>query len=119
MTTEEQLEKVLHKVQQLDPPGVGARDLRECLLLQLERHSDTESNRLASRIIEKYFDDFTKKHYQKLMDRLDIDRDQLREAIEEITHLNPKPGNSSSSTSRSIQEIIPDFTITVEDGPSP
>jgi RNA polymerase sigma-54 factor len=116
MTTEEQLEKVLHKVQQLDPPGVGARDLRECLLLQLERHSDTESNRLASRIIEKYFDDFTKKHYQKLMDRLDIDRDQLREAIEEITHLNPKPGNSSSSTSRSIQEIIPDFTITVEDG---
>ena len=116
MTTEEQLEKVLHKVQQLDPPGVGARDLRECLLLQLERHSDTETNRLASRIIEKYFDDFTKKHYQKLMDRLDIDRDQLREAIEEITHLNPKPGNSSSSTSRSIQEIIPDFTITVEDG---
>jgi RNA polymerase sigma-54 factor len=116
MTTEEQLEKVLHRVQQLDPPGVGARNLRECLLLQLERHSDTETNRLAYRIIERYFDDFTKKHYQKLMDRLDIDRDQLRDAIEEITHLNPKPGNSSNSTSRSIQEIIPDFTITVEDG---
>lgn len=116
MTTEEHLEKVLQKVQQLDPPGVGARNLRECLLLQLERHSDTEANRLATRILEKYFDDFTKKHYQKLMDRLDIDRDQLRLAIDEITHLNPKPGNSSSSTSRSIQEIIPDFTITVEDG---
>lgn len=116
MTTEEHLEKVLQKVQQLDPAGVGARNLRECLLLQLKRHSDTEANRLATRILEKYFDDFTKKHYQKLMDRLDIDRDQLRLAIDEITHLNPKPGNSSSSTSRSIQEIIPDFTITVEDG---
>jgi RNA polymerase sigma-54 factor len=113
---EEQLEKVLFKVQQLDPAGVGARNLQECLMLQLERRSETPSVKRALKIVEDYFNDFIKKHYQKLMDRLDIDEDQLRTALDEIKHLNPKPGNSGSVTARSVQVIIPDFTISVEDG---
>lgn len=114
---EQHLEKVLQTVQSLDPAGVGARSLQECLLLQLRRREPTAAVKRARNIIEHYFDDFIKKHYQRLMERLHLeDEEELREAIDEITHLNPKPGNSSSSTARSIQEVIPDFTITVQDG---
>lgn len=113
---EEHLEQVLGKIQDLDPAGVGARDLQECLQLQLLRRKQSPDVQLAGRIVGSYFDDFIKKHYKKLMDRLDVDEDQLRAALEEIQHLNPKPGNSSSATARSVQEVIPDFTITVQDG---
>ena len=114
---EEHLKKVLQTVQTLDPAGVGARSLQECLLLQLRRQEPTAAVKRASYIVEHYFDDFIKKHYEKLMERLHLeDEEELRAAMDEITQLNPKPGNSSSSTARSIQEVIPDFTITVQDG---
>ena len=110
----EQLEPLLRKVQQLDPPGVGARDLQECLLIQLERKENTANIRLAKEILENHFNAFIKKHYQKLIEKLEISEDYLRDAIDEISHLNPKPGGMVSNEPG--QEVIPDFTITVEDG---
>lgn len=113
---EKTLEAVLKEIQDLDPAGVGARNLQECLLLQLKRRQKSASAQVAIEVVEKHFDDFIKKHYQKMMDRLDVDEALFRTALEEIKHLNPKPGNSSSNTARSVQEIIPDFTITVQEG---
>jgi RNA polymerase sigma-54 factor len=113
---ESQLEGLLQQIQTLDPAGVGARNLQECLLLQLKRKNNSSTVKLASVIIEKYFDEFVKKHYKKLLDKLEIEEDYLREGIEEITRLNPKPGNSGSGTTRSIQQVIPDFTITINEG---
>ncbi|HAD97161.1 MAG TPA: RNA polymerase sigma-54 factor [Cryomorphaceae bacterium] len=113
---EEKLEEVLGIIQELDPPGVGARNLKECLLIQLKRKERTADVRLAYEILDKYFDEFTKKHYSKLIERLEIDEDYLKAAIEVISHLNPKPGNSSSSSQRSVQAVTPDFTISIEDG---
>lgn len=115
-TEEEQLEKVLKIIQDLDPPGVGARNLQECLLLQLKRRPSETGARLGYDIIADHFDEFIKKHYKKLMDRLEIDEEQLKKAISEISSLNPKPGNSSSNTQHSLQTVTPDFTINVEDG---
>ncbi len=114
-TEEEKLEEVLEKIQTLDPPGVGARDLQECLLLQLKRKKNSATIRLACVIVEKHFDEFAKKHYRKLMEKLEIDEVYLKEAIEEISHLNPKPGNSGS-TGRAVQQVIPDFTISINEG---
>lgn len=115
-TEEEKLEEILTKIQSLDPPGVAARDLRECLLLQLKRKTNSAAVRLASVIISKHFDEFAKKHYKKLMDRLEIDEEYLKDAIEEISRLNPKPGNSGSGTGRAIQQVIPDFSIQINEG---
>jgi RNA polymerase sigma-54 factor len=115
-TEEEKLEEILSKIQSLDPPGVGARDLRECLMLQLKRKTNSAAIRLAMVIISKHFDEFAKKHYKKLMDRLEIDEEYLKDAIEEISRLNPKPGNSGSSTGRAIQQVIPDFNIQISEG---
>lgn len=113
---EEQLESVLKGIQTLDPPGVGARDLRECLSLQLRRKSNTAAIRLASEVVDNYFDEFIKKHYSKMMERMEVDEEFLKDAIDEISRLNPKPGNSSTNTQKSIQTVIPDFTISIEDG---
>ena len=115
-TDEARLEKILEEIQDLDPPGVGARDLKECLLLQLYRKEPTASIRTAIAILEDHFDEFIKKHYQKMMDRLEIDEGFLKDAIQEISRLNPKPGNSSSNTQQSIQTVIPDFIINIQDG---
>ena len=115
-TDEPKLEQILEIIQDLDPPGVGARDLKECLLIQLYRKEPTASIKTAIAILEDHFDEFIKKHYQKMMDRLEIDEDFLKDAIHEISRLNPKPGNSSSNTQRSIQTIIPDFLINIQDG---
>jgi RNA polymerase sigma-54 factor len=115
-TDEARLEKILEEIQDLDPPGVGARDLKECLLLQLYRKEPTASIRTAIAILEDHFDEFIKKHYQKMMDRLEIDEGFLKDAIREISRLNPKPGNSSSNTQQSIQTVIPDFIINIQDG---
>src|SRR5690606_20443887 len=108
---ESRLETVLKNIQSLDPPGVGARDLQECLVLQLERKENTNAIRVAHEILKNYFDEFIKKHYAKLMERMEIDEDFLKDAISEISRLNPKPGNSSTNTQKSIQAVIPDFTI--------
>ena len=115
-TTEEKIEEVLHIVHQLDPAGVGARNLQECLSIQLhrkEKHPDVE---LAIDIIDNAFDQFTKKHYQKLLQKFDISEIQLRDAIEEIERLNPKPGGSYAGNNRMIEHVVPDFAIKIVDG---
>jgi RNA polymerase sigma-54 factor len=112
----ETIENVLHVVQQLDPPGVGARDLQECLLIQLQRKVQTPNTELAAAMIENAFEQFTKKHYQKLLKKFSITEIQLKDAIIEIERLNPKPGSSFSNNLRSIEHVIPDFTIKIIDG---
>lgn len=93
-TTEDKIENVLSIVQQLDPAGVGSRDLQECLSIQLQRKNHTPNNELAQKIIDKAFEQFTKKHYKKLLQKFNIDEIQLKDAILEIERLNPKPGGS-------------------------
>ncbi len=109
------IEHVLKKVQQLDPPGVGARSLQECLQLQLERKQPNLINKLALEIISHSFDEFSKKHYQKLMDRFDIEEDVLKEIFEVVSKLNPKPGGALANTSQNTH-IVPDFILTLENG---
>src|SRR5690554_76528 len=117
ITTEEDLEHVLKHVQQLDPPGVGARDLQECLILQMERRQDGDITRYtALKILHDYFDEFTKKHYQKIIQRMEITEENLKEAVHEIIRLNPKPGGSLKESSKSLQQVVPDFQIVEEDG---
>jgi len=112
-TTEGELEEVLKVIQDLEPPGVGARTLRECLLLQLEKKElSNPSLKLAHEITDKYFEEFSKRHYDKIIDRLDLTEDQLKGAIEEILKLNPKPGGVYSDPFlKSAQTIIPDFIL--------
>lgn len=115
-TTSEKVEKVLQIVQDLDPPGVAARNLQECLLLQLQRKEPTAAISLAISIIEESFEQFSKKHYKKLLQKLDITEDQLRAAIQEIESLNPKPGGTYSGNNRITEHLVPDFTIKIVDG---
>jgi len=112
----ETIEKVLKVVQQLDPPGVGARDLQECLLIQLQRKTQTPHTECAAKIIENAFEQFSKKHYQKLLKKFNISEHQLKDAILEIERLNPKPGSSFSNNLRSTEHVVPDFTIKIVDG---
>ena len=113
-TDESTLDRLLQVIQDLDPAGVGARDLQECLLIQLERKTPSLKINLAISILDQYFDVFVKRHYQKLMDRLGIDEEGLREAIEEIGRLNPKPGGSSNM-SRPTENVIPDYNLQIVD----
>ncbi len=113
----EEILDVLYIIQEFDPPGVGARNLKECLLLQLRRKEDQSMPiENATYILEHHFIEFTKKHYEKILKRAKIDENQLKDAIGEILKLNPKPGNSLSETSRTNHYIIPDFVITNNDG---
>lgn len=105
-----------HYIHELEPSGVGARDLQECLLLQLKNKTPNENIDLAKDIIENQFDAFTKKHYEKLLQKYGVSQQQLKSAIEEIEKLNPKPGGSFASSYRAVEHIIPDFTVNVEDG---
>ena len=118
-TTEEDVEDVLFIIQDFEPAGVGARDLRECLLLQLERrHHGDIAVYTAKKILEKCFDEFTKKHYDKIKAKFEIGDEDLKDAIDEIIRLNPKPGNSlkESTDSKNVQQIIPDFILTDDEG---
>ncbi|MGB3606896.1 MAG: RNA polymerase factor sigma-54 [Psychroserpens sp.] len=115
-TTEDAIEKVLSKVHQLDPAGVGARNLQECLSIQLHRKEKYPDVELACDIIDKAFDQFTKKHYKKLLHKFDITEDQLKDAIEEIERLNPKPGGSYAGNNRTVEHVVPDFAIRIVDG---
>lgn len=115
-TEEETVEKVLKKVQELDPAGVGARSLQECLLIQLYRKEKNKNVSLAIDLMEKSFDHFSKKHYSKLLSKHDITEDELRDAIDVIEHLNPKPGGSFAGGTRITEHVIPDFTIKIVDG---
>lgn len=109
------IEKILKRVQQLDPPGVGARSLQECLQLQLERKQPNRINKLALEIVSHSFDEFSKKHYQKLMDRFDIEEDVIKEVFRTVSKLNPKPGGALANTSQNTH-IVPDFILTLENG---
>lgn len=115
-TDEKTIEKVLRQVQDLDPAGVAARSLEECLLIQLKRKEAGPSIELAIEILEKSFEQFTKKHYQKLIQKHNITEEQLKNAIAEIERLNPKPGGSYSGNNRIIEHVVPDFTIRITDG---
>jgi len=116
ITSEKEVEEIIKIIQTFDPAGIAARDLRECLLLQLKREDQTESVVLAEQILKRYFDAFTKKHYDKIMSRLEINEQQLKDAIAEILKLNPKPGNSLSQSSQVNEHVVPDFLITHSDG---
>lgn len=115
-TDEEELEHLLMLVQDLDPAGVGARDLQECLILQIERKDAmNDSVRMAKQILENMFVAFTKKHYDKIMKRYEISEEELKEAIEEILKLNPKPGNSMHESSATLEHVVPDFLVKTDD----
>ncbi len=118
-STEEDIERVLSVIQDMEPYGLGAADLQECLSIQIQKKleiEDSEELHEAQLIIDVYFDEFTKKHYQKIEQKLEIDDDKLRKAIEIITHLNPKPGNVLKDNSQPTQQIIPDFILNDIDG---
>ena len=115
-TEEKDILKVLNLVQDLDPPGVAARSLEECLIIQLSRKEQTPEIELASLILEKSFDQFTKKHYKKLIQKHNITEKELKGAISEIEKLNPKPGGSYAGNTRIIEHIVPDFSIKIADG---
>ncbi|MBN1199603.1 MAG: RNA polymerase factor sigma-54 [Bacteroidales bacterium] len=116
-TTPEEVDKMIRLVQSFDPPGIGARDLRECLLLQLDRvYEMTPAVELATVILRDYFDEFSKRRFDKLITRLKISEEELKSAIQEIQKLNPKPGGNIPETSRLEEFIIPDFIIMNIDG---
>ena len=111
-TTEEEIAELVLQIQQFDPPGIAARDLQECLLLQLERKSPEGKHvQMAIKVLEKYFEEFTKKHYEKIQRGLDLTDDQLREVINQIIKLNPKPAGSVSETNKGESYVVPDFFI--------
>jgi RNA polymerase sigma-54 factor len=116
-TDAEKLEKILIKIQNFDPPGIAARDLQECLLLQLYKkdYGDNPALSLAETIISEQMEAFSKKHYEKITKSLKITDEQLRSAILEIVKLNPKPGESNSGSVKT-QYIVPDFTVVSEEG---
>lgn len=111
------LERYLSLIQDFDPPGIGARDLRECLLLQILRKKGKNSTCMASKILQETFEEFTKKHYDKIIRKFELTEEELKEAIDEILKLNPKPGSSySNPMSKSNQVIVPDFLLDNLDG---
>ena len=115
VTTKDEILSVLEKIQELDPPGVGARSLKECLLIQLKRKNSKESIENSIRILENDFDSFSKKKFSKLTEKLNLSEEKLKEAIEEISKLNPKPGGSITSDFTN-NAITPDFILTIEEG---
>ncbi len=116
-TDEDELLEVLRIIQDLEPLGVGARNLQECLLIQLENKDRLQPEiDLAWKILKYYFNEFTKKHYEKIETRLNINEEQLKAAMNEILKLNPRPGSSFSSSSQSIQTLVPDFLLENNEG---
>jgi RNA polymerase sigma-54 factor len=116
-TNAKEVEAVLHKIQEFEPSGVGARSLKECLVIQLKRkNTEDPFIAMAIRILERHFDAFTKKHYDKILKKLEISEEALKSAIDEILKLNPKPGNSLSETTKVNHYIIPDFIVSNDDG---
>ena len=111
---EDELKEILNIVQDFDPPGVGALSLQECLIIQLRRKKRNEYIDLAIDIIENSFEQFSKKHFEKLMNKYSIEEQQLKEIINLISKLNPKPGGSYSGGGKPIEQVIPDFRISIE-----
>jgi RNA polymerase sigma-54 factor len=115
-TDEKTVENLLHVIHELEPSGVGARDLQECLLLQLKHKTPTESVALATSILLEQFDAFTKKHYDKLIQKFNVSNEQLKKAIHEIEKLNPKPGGAFTGNNKITENVVPDFAIRIVDG---
>ncbi|MCB0574014.1 MAG: RNA polymerase factor sigma-54, partial [Saprospiraceae bacterium] len=126
-THEKEINRILARIQQFDPPGIGARDLRECLLLQLHHrlrqdegfitYEEKLAIQIAIRIIDQHFDEFTKKHYPKLCRQLSIDEEDLKEAVDEILKLNPKPASGFATRGdRALNYVVPDFLVSNRDG---
>lgn len=114
--SEDELLKILKVIQEFDPPGVGARDLRECLLIQLNKKKGDEQH-TSYKILSDFFDEFTKKHYTKIQSKLELSDKELKDAIDHILKLNPKPGSSySNPLNKSNQHIVPDFMLESIDG---
>ena len=116
-TTPEHVDKILKVIQEFEPVGVGARDLRECLLLQLRVKEQTPERKRAEEILENYFEEFSRKHYDKIMARTGMNKDELKDAVDEIVHLNPRPGGQiDDSYVEQAQQIVPDFILENKDG---
>jgi RNA polymerase sigma-54 factor len=117
-TDEPELIEILRIIQDFDPPGVGARNLQECLLLQIQaKDLETPALLLAQKILKDFFDEFTRKHYDKIINRLNIKDEQLKDALEEILKLNPKPGSAYTDPQNKIGgHIIPDFVLENNEG---
>ena len=112
-----ELEDLLGIIQEFDPVGVGARDLRECLLLQIKAKPHDQAQQDAQEILENHFEEFTKKHYTKILSKMKIDEDRLKKAIDEIVHLNPRPGGQiDDSYNDQAQQVVPDFVLELKDG---
>lgn len=115
--TKEEIEEVLKIVQDFDPPGIAARNLQECLIIQLRKKEEPNKyTSIAIKMLTKCFEEFTKKHYDKIQRRLNINDEEMKDAIGEILHLNPKPGSSVAVSSKGMQTIIPDFILYNNDG---
>ena len=111
-TNDEEIENLIKRIQQFDPPGVGARTLQECLLIQLLRQKEEGKDvDLAVQALTKYFDEFTKKHYEKIQRGLNLNDDELKEVMVQITRLNPKPGGNLGEVNKAESYIVPDFFI--------
>ena len=115
--TETEVEELIKVLQKLDPPGIAARSLQECLLLQLERNPHhTREVHYAMDVVKKCMDEFSKKHYDKIAAALELNESDLKDILAEIIKLNPKPGSASAQAGQNIQEVIPDFVITTNEG---
>ncbi|MAQ59703.1 MAG: RNA polymerase sigma-54 factor [Flavobacteriaceae bacterium] len=114
--SENQIQKILDKIYLLDPAGVGAKNLQQCLELQLIRKPKNQVVDLALKIIKNHFDQFSKKHFEKIKAKLNIDDDLLKKSIKEIEKLNPRPGGSHNENNKLNSSIVPDFTIKIIDG---
>ncbi|PIB37221.1 RNA polymerase sigma-54 factor [Reichenbachiella sp. 5M10] len=115
-TSLDEVEAVLYKIQSFDPPGIAARSLKECLCIQLDKKENHGAEvDLAQKIVSQCFEEFTKKHYDKIEKKLGVDEEQLKEAIHTITKLNPKPGGTTDGLVR-VQYLLPDFILTNDDG---
>ena len=110
------IQDILDKIYLLEPPGVGARDLKQCLILQLKRKNKTKTIDLSLKIIEEYFDLFSKKHFEKIKQKLNISNDELKDVVSEIGKLNPKPGGAFNENTKINSSIVPDFTIKIIEG---
>ena len=110
------IQDILDKIYLLEPPGVGARDLKQCLILQLKRKNKTKNIDLSLKIIEEFFDLFSKKHFEKIKQKLNISNDELKDVVSEIEKLNPKPGGAFNENTKINSSIVPDFTIKIIEG---
>jgi len=115
--TDKELSDLIVIIQDFEPAGVCARNLQECLVLQINRRKKTESTKIAAKIITGLFEEFTKRHYERIIKKLAITEELFKEAVSEITKLNPKPGNAwGSLLERNMQQVVPDFLLEVDNG---